>query len=114
MLKEFEVLQKLKEGLEKGIPVRSIPLSEEEKLIIKGLMLLTSKPVLYVANVDETGSADQVAIVEAIAKSEGARVIAISSKLESEIAELSDEDAKAYLAEMGIKESTLNRLIHSG
>ncbi|MFA6430784.1 MAG: redox-regulated ATPase YchF [Candidatus Margulisiibacteriota bacterium] len=114
LLKEFEVLQKLKDGLEKGVPVRSIPLTEEEKLAIKGYMLLTSKPVLYVANVDETGSAAEVAIVEEIAKKEGSKVIAISSKLESEIAELSDEDAKAYLTEMGIKESTLNRLIHSG
>jgi len=113
LTKELEVFVRIREALQAGQPVRSLDLSEQERELIKEFSLLTIKPVLYVANVDETGSQEQVAIVEKIAAAEGAKVVKISSKLEAEIAELSDEDAKTFMAEMGIKESALNRLIHS-
>ena len=114
LLKELDILQKLKDGLEKGIPARGIKLTDDEKLAIKDLSLLTIKPVLYVANVDESGNAENVALIGKIASEEGASVITISSKLEAEIAELSPEDAKSFLVEMGLNESALNKLIHSG
>ncbi|HTY14033.1 MAG TPA: DUF933 domain-containing protein, partial [Candidatus Omnitrophota bacterium] len=114
MIKELAVLEKLKEALEKGKPAREAGLTEDEKPVIKELALLTLKPVLYVANVDDSGNPDKVAAVENIAKSEGSQMVVISSKLEAEIAELSDEDAKSFLAEMGLKESALNKLIHGG
>ena len=72
------------------------------------------KPALYVANVDESGNPEQVKAIEGIARKEGAGVVSISAKLESEITELSDVDAKAYLAEVGLEESGLKRLIRSG
>ncbi|MDI6731666.1 MAG: redox-regulated ATPase YchF [Candidatus Margulisbacteria bacterium] len=72
------------------------------------------KPVLYVANVDESGNPDQLRMVETIAAKESAKVVAISAKLESEIAELSDEDASAYLKTMGQEESALHKLIRTG
>ncbi|MFA5839660.1 MAG: redox-regulated ATPase YchF [Candidatus Margulisiibacteriota bacterium] len=112
--KETEILNRLKSVLEAGKPARESNLTEDERALLVGFSLLTQKPVLYVANVDESGSKEQVAIVEKIAKAENAKVISISSKLESEIAELSDEDAKAYLLEMGVKESALHQLIRTG
>lgn len=72
------------------------------------------KPMLYVANVDESGNPDQARVIETIAAREGAKVVAICAKLESEIAELSPEDAGAYLKAMGAKESALHQLIRTG
>lgn len=114
LLKELELFSRIKEGLSTGKPVRALGLTEQEREMLKEYSLLTLKPILYVANVDESGSAEQVAVVERIAAAEGAQAIAISSKLEAEIAELSEDDAQAFMAEMEIKESALNRLIHAG
>lgn len=114
LIKELEILQKLKDALEKGIPARKAGLSDDEKLAIKDLSLLTIKPVLYVANVDESGNVENVALIAKIAHQDDSKVITISSKLEAEIAELSEEDAKTFLVEMGLNESALNKLIHSG
>lgn len=114
LVKELEVLQKIKIHLEKGLPARQAGLTIEELEEIQGLALLTLKPVLYVANVDESGNQDRVNSIEAIANKEGAKVITLCSKLESEIAELPQDDAKAYLESLGIKESALNRLIVTG
>ncbi len=113
-LKETEILQKVKTALEKGVAARHAGLSDDEKVFLKDLALLTIKPVLYVANIDESGNAEEVKKVEQIASAEGATAITISSKLEAEIAELSPEDAKVFLVEMGLQESALNKLIHSG
>lgn len=114
LLKELEVLEKVKQALSAGTPVRKINLEESEKEFVKGFSLLTGKPILYVANVDESGNLDEVKKVEEIAKADGAKVITISSKLESELAELSKEEAKAYLQEFGMAESALDKLIRSG
>lgn len=114
LIKETEVLQRIQDALSAGKPARSVALEANERDFLKEVSLLTLKPVLYVANVDETGSEEQVKVVKQIAAAEGAKVIAISSKLEAEIAELSPEDGKIFLDEMGIKESALFRLIRTG
>ncbi|MBM6439747.1 MAG: redox-regulated ATPase YchF [Lacticaseibacillus rhamnosus] len=113
---EFKVLQKIKPVLENGGMVRSIDFDKDEQKIVKGLFLLTSKPVLYVANIAEEAMADPDSVdyvkqIKAEAAKEGAEVIAISAKTEEEIAEL-DEDEKAdFLAAEGVDESGLDKLI---
>ncbi|MBI5701600.1 redox-regulated ATPase YchF [Candidatus Saganbacteria bacterium] len=112
--KESEILLKLKNGLSAGTPAREINLSDDEKLLVKDLSLLTIKPILYVANIDETGDMQGVSVIEEIAKKEGAKVITISTKLEAEIAELPPDEAQAFIESMGFKESALKKLIHTG
>lgn len=113
---EMEVLERLKAAFDEGKPARSVELTEEERLLIRDLHLLTIKPVLYVANVGENEVSDytknpHVKQVEKYAADEGAEVIVISAKVESEIAELEGEDRQMFLEELGLKESGLNRLI---
>jgi GTP-binding protein YchF len=113
---EASVLERLKEAFENGKPARSVELTDEEKLIVRDLHLLTIKPVLYVANVaeDEIATADEnphVQKVREFAAAEGAEVVVISAKVESEIAELEGEDREMFLQELGLKESGLDRLI---
>ena len=114
---ELEVLDRVKAGLEAGTPVRLQKLTAEDKALVGDLFLLTGKPVLYVANVDESqlGAKDdpRVAEVRAMAEAEGAEVVAISGKVESEIAELGEEDRKEFLAGLGLTEPGLDRLVHT-
>ncbi len=109
-LKEVEVSQRLHDALASGRPARSVAIADNEREFIKDLSLLTFKPVLYIANVDESGNAEQVDIIRSIAASENAQVASLCAKLESEIAELSAEDAK----ELGLKASGLDQLIRGG
>jgi hypothetical protein len=113
---EIELLERLKQVFDEGKPARSLALSDEERLIIRDLHLLTIKPVLYVANVgeNEVSNYDEnphVKKVKEFATAEGAEVIVISAKVESEIAELEGEDRQLFLEELGLKESGLDRLI---
>lgn len=113
---EFKVLQKIKPVLENGGMVRSIDFDKDEQKIIKGLFLLTSKPVLYVANIAEEAMADPDSVdyvkqIKAEAAKEGAEVIAISAKTEEEIAELDDDEKADFLAAEGVDESGLDKLI---
>ncbi|WP_067840412.1 redox-regulated ATPase YchF [Amphibacillus sediminis] len=113
---EFEILTKLKEAFEQEKPARSISFTDEQFKIVKGLHLLTQKPVLYVANVgeDELLDADQnpyINKVREFASNEQAEVIVISAKVESEIAELDGEEKTMFLEELGIPESGLDQLI---
>ncbi|PKR83477.1 redox-regulated ATPase YchF [Heyndrickxia camelliae] len=113
---EYEVLVKLKEAFEADKPARSVEFTEEQAKLVKGLHLLTSKPVLYVANVGEDEVADPtnneyVQKVREFAKEENAEVIVICAKIEEEIAELEDDEKAMFLAELGIKESGLDQLI---
>ncbi|MDO3680974.1 redox-regulated ATPase YchF [Paenibacillus ehimensis] len=113
---EVEVLERIKEALYNDKPARSVELSDEEKLLIRDLHLLTMKPVLYAANVSESEVADAegnpyVQTVREYAAQEGAEVVPISAKVESEIAELEGEDKAMFLEELGLQESGLNRLI---
>ena len=112
-VRENAVLQQLYEWLSKGKLARNFPFEEKDREWLKEVSLLTLKPVLYAANVDETGDSGQVEVVRAVAQEDGAGVVVISSKLEAELAELSPEDARAYLAELGVKESALGKLIRA-
>ncbi len=115
---EVEVLERVKEALYADLPARKVELSDEERLIIRDLHLITMKPVLYAANVSEGEAADTsnnpyVAEVRKFAEAEGSEVVPISAKVESEIAELEGEDKAMFLEELGLSQSGLDRLIHS-
>ncbi|NBT07801.1 MAG: redox-regulated ATPase YchF [Chitinophagia bacterium] len=114
---ELEVLQKCKLHLEKGKSIRSLDLSKEDKHAIADSFLLTEKPVMYVANVDEasmhTGNKFSAMLVE-MAKAEGAEVIVMCNNIESQIAELEDPaDRTVFMEEYKMTEPALNRLIQS-
>ena len=103
--------------LREGKPARLAQITADEMPAFRGLQLLTSKPVVYVCNVDEASAATGNAfskIVEEAAKKEGAVSVVISAKIESEFAGLGPEDRDAFLAEMGLKEPGLNKLIYAG
>lgn len=113
---EVELLERLKEALYNDQPARSVELSDDEKLIVRDLHLLTLKPVLYAANLSEDGVAEAdsnpyVQQVRDFAAAENAIVVPISAKVEAEIAELEGEDKAMFLEELGLEESGLNRLI---
>lgn len=115
---ELAVLDKIKPVLEEGISARSIEFTDEEQRIVKSLFLLTTKPVLYVANVAEEEVADYetndyVNKVKEFAASENAEVIVISARAEEEIAELEEEDKAEFLEALGIEESGLDQLIRA-
>lgn len=115
---ELEVLEMLQEAFENEKPARSIPFTEEQQTIVKQLHLLTSKPVLYVANVGEEDILDPdqneyVKQVKQFAKEENSEVIVVCAKIESEIAELDAEEKQLFLEELGIKESGLDQLIRA-
>lgn len=97
-------------ALQAGRPARSVPLPEEAPNAARDLGSLTSKPVLFVANVDE-GSDEVPAAVAEHAAAQGARAVAVSSRIEAELAELDDDDAAALRAELGISESGLQRVV---
>ncbi len=97
-------------ALQAGHPARTVPVPEEAPGAARDLGSLTSKPVLFVANVDE-GSDDVPAAVAEHAAAQGARAVAVSSRIESELAELDDEDAAAMRAELGVSESGLQRVV---
>ena len=114
---EVAFMKRLKEMLAKGEPVRRGAHSEEEQAWLRGYALLSSKPVLFVANVAEDmvdKPNSYVDAVRAIADAEGARVVVISGQVEGEIAQLPKEERKEYLAGMGLKESGLDRMIRAG
>ncbi|OBR63632.1 redox-regulated ATPase YchF [Paenibacillus oryzae] len=115
---EVEVLERLKDALYNDKPARSLELSDDERILIRDLHLLTMKPVLYATNVSEEEAGDTegnqyVQLVRQFAAEEGAEVVPISAKVESEIAELEGEDKEMFLAELGMTESGLNRLINA-
>jgi ribosome-binding ATPase len=106
-------LKKIRDVLDAGRPARSAELSKEEHAVLKPLFLLTMKPTLYVANVAEQGSQNFLKQVEAYAAKEGAPVVPISASIESQIAELSEEDKKLFLEDIGMDEPGLNRVIRA-
>lgn len=112
------VLQKLKAALENGQAARSVELDKEDLEIVKDLHLITLKDMLYVCNVDEDSieeDNDHVKAVRAIAEKEGAGLVKICGKIESEIAQLeSAEEKKEFLADMGLEQSGLDLLIKAG
>jgi len=110
------VLEKVQTVLDQGRPARSLDLAKEELAVIKPLFLLTMKPTMYVANVSEHGFKDNpmLARVEDYARQEKSPVVAISAAMEAEIADLSDEDKKVFLEDMGMQEPGLDRVIRAG
>lgn len=110
------VLDRLLPALNEGRVLRALSLSEDEIALLKPLNLLTLKPVLYIANVSEDGFEQNPMLdqVREIAAAESAEVVPICNKLESEIAELDDEDKVEFLADLGMDEPGLNRVIRAG
>jgi GTP-binding protein YchF len=113
------VYDKLKAALDAGRPARSVALSDDEKVRARELFLLTMKPVLYVANVDEAqlgtaGDHPLVKKVAQLAQSEGAQWVAICSKVEAEIQQLPVGDRKEFLETVGLSEPGLNKLVRKG
>jgi GTP-binding protein YchF len=113
---EFAALSKLKEALEAGTPARAVELTDEELPYTRDLHLITAKPQLYVANVDESGLAGHNPWVDAVeqrAAEEKSQVVRICGAMESEISQLEPAERDEFLKEMGLDEPGLNRLIHS-
>ena len=110
------VLQKILPSLNEAKSVRSLGLSDEEKLLLKPLCLLTIKPAMYVANVAEDGFENNPYIerLQEFAAQENAPVVAVCAAIEAEIADLEDADKAEFLSEMGLTEPGLNRLIRAG
>ena len=106
-------LRRIREVLNSGSPARTAELSKEERAVLKPLFLLTMKPTMYVANVGEQGSRPLLEKVQAHAAKEGAPVVPISASIESQIADMSDEDKKLFLEDMGMDEPGLNRVIRA-
>ena len=115
---QVDVMEPALAALRDGKPVRSIDYSAEERLIVKGLGLLTSKPVLYACNVEEASAATGNAFSEKVAemaKKQGAAHVVISAAIEAEVALLSDEaERKEFLEALGLEETGLARVIRSG
>lgn len=111
-----EILGRVRTGLDAGKPARALDLSEDDKAALRDLFLLTLKPVMYVANVLEDGFENNPHLdaVRARAATEGAQVVPISAAIEEELSQLDDEDRDAFLADLGLDEPGLNRLIRAG
>jgi GTP-binding protein YchF len=111
-----DALAGIKAHLDEGLPVRSMELTDYQEQLLKSVHLITAKPVMYIANVDENGFIDNrhLKAVEEYAVREGAEVVAICAAIEAEIAVLDEEDKAEFLADFGAKEPGLNRVIRHG
>ncbi len=113
---ELSAVQKLQTVLNAGKPARVADLDDDEKIVARDLFLITMKPMLYVANVDEAGIASgnqYTELVEKRAAEEGSEVVRICGAMEAEIAQLEPSERQEFLAEIGVEEPGLNRLIHA-
>ncbi len=110
-----EVLGRVRAGLDAGTPARALGLSEDDRLQVRDLFLLTLKPVMYVANVLEDGFTGNphLDVVRARAEQEGAQVVPVSAAIEEELSELEDADRDAFLTDLGLEEPGLNRVIRA-
>ncbi|WP_088330840.1 redox-regulated ATPase YchF [Lacimicrobium sp. SS2-24] len=113
---EVQVLEKIKPHLDQGNMLRSVPLEKEELAAIAYMNFLTLKPTMYIANVNEDGFENNPHLdkVKAIAEGENAVVVAVCAAIESEIAELEEEEKAEFMADMGLDEPGLNRVIRAG
>ena len=116
-LMEYNLLLRVKENLEKNIPVRRLEFTQDELKLLSGFNLITAKPIIYVANVSEidlmNGENEYVKLVKEYTKKEKSEVVMICAKIESELAELELEEKEEFLHELGIEESGLASLIKS-
>ena len=112
---EAELGERVKAHLEAGKPVRTLPMTDDEREIVAGWFLLTDKPVIYAANIAEDEIGDEanpfVRAVQAVAKAEGSQVFTISAQIEEEIAQMEPEEKQAFLSDLGLGQSGLDRLI---
>ena len=113
---EIDLLEKIKENLEKGISARALDFNEDEKVLVKDMFLLTTKPILYIANVSEdqlenAENDEMVLKVKEYAKKEKAEVIPLCVKIEEELSGLEDDDKKEMLGALGLDESGLDKVI---
>jgi GTP-binding protein YchF len=113
---EYAMLERLQAHCDKGEPARTCSITEEEKPFFDLLHLITAKPMMYIANVDESGFENNPHLdaVAALAKKEGALVVPVCAAIESEIAELDETDKLAFLESMHLTEPGLNRVIRAG
>jgi GTP-binding protein YchF len=115
---ELAVLDRVKAALEAGTPVRALALKDDERAVVRPLFLLTAKPVLYIANVDESqlgreATDPSILAVKAIAEAEGAQLVEISGKVEAELVALAKPEQREYLDALGLHEPGLDRLVHA-
>ena len=113
---ELPILERILKHVEEGNMVRSLELSKEEKAAITYLNFLTIKPTMYIANVNDDGFDNNPYLdtVKEIAEKENAVVVAVCAEIEGELSEMDDEDRVEFMAEMGLEEPGLNRVINSG
>jgi hypothetical protein len=111
-----DALAGIKAHLDEGLPIRSLQTTDLQKSILKQVHLITAKPVMYIANVDEDGFIDNphLEAVREYALNEGSEVVAICAAIEAEIAVLDEDDKAEFLADLGAKEPGLNRVIRHG
>jgi GTP-binding protein YchF len=111
-----DLLQRVKGHLDTGAPIRTLELDQNEQADLRGLFLLTSKPVLYIANVNEDGFEDNPYLdaLRELAAAEGAEVVAVCASIEAEIAQLDEDEKAEFLADLGLEEPGLNRVIRAG
>ncbi|MCP1727355.1 GTP-binding protein YchF [Natronospira proteinivora] len=110
------VLEKVKAHLDEGLPVRSLELDEDSVLAIRDLHLITAKPLMYIANVDESGFENNPHLDKVVARAEeeGAEVVPVCAALEAEIAQLAEDEQQEFLEDAGMEEPGLNRVIRAG
>ncbi len=111
-----DVLEKVFKQLDAGEPARTLPLTEDEKNLIRDLCLMTLKPAMYIANVQDDGFENNPLLdrVKALADKEGATVVPICAAIEAEIAQLDEEEKKEFLDDLGLEEPGLNRVVRAG
>lgn len=116
LLAKKALFEKVQAHLDEGNPVRTFSMNEEEKQWLAEVHLLTQKAILYIANVDEKGLTGNafVAQVNQLAQDEGAKVVPICANIESDIAQLEEEEKLIFLEDLGLEEAGLDRLIHAG
>lgn len=115
-IKSRDIIKRVRDALNEGIPARAVTLDETERPVVRELQLMTYKPVLYVANVQESGFTDNpmLAAVEALAAREGSQVVPVCAAIEAEISQLDDADRAEFLKDLGLEEPGLNRVIRAG
>jgi len=116
ILARKSLLERLRDHLDSGQPVRAFDATEDERLEMQDMFLLTAKPTTYVANVAEDGFEDNPALeaVQKLAQEEGAEVVAVCASIEAEIVELDDDEKQEFLSDLGLEEPGLNRVVRAG
>jgi len=115
-VRQLKLLERVAAHLDDGQPVRSLSLSDDDRVILKPLCLMTIKPTLYVPNVDDQGFQDNPLLdaVAARAEAEGAEVVPVCAAIEAELVDMDDDERLVFLADMGLEEPGLDRVIRAG